>query len=620
MKRLLSVIFIAVFTCLSCHVCLADEKINIRFLDNGNYLDEKAITGFYTEFYRLAQENNYTKPTDFYTAGFVNGSVPDIEDKNRTNILILGSVHDVDTEKLKIFDYIFASQEDLSYFLDGQGIKSYYLPQFIEGQLQPLSLCVKDASANGCYFLIIGEAPSLLFILQANQVPYKHIEKFTPEITKDIKSDLAHISGIIFDHTTFFENSNDIDPTIFYAIDYGIPILAASPIAFTEQFDTKPMFRLAKLFANSLSYYSYNSDIDYFFTSSSNRVEKAKLAQKTLAYLYSSSVVARHVFQIITQDKGFVYPLQNTLNVMLTIFPGIYNNGDYWIASDLAQSLQNNYAETFISFPNSPVSKLGDVFIYLRGGRVLHENLVKNDSVSLLYLFYSLSPDKQDIPSIEDYIQQFLGEFKNVDAVATASKTLADALRFYDIEAYYIPQFTNISKFYPDYDENVKSEVLFVGNYSTYRQAVPILLKAQIPVSIYGDAWPNEVLGRYVDNRVLRKYYSSARIVLNDTRADMRELGFISNRIFDATACETLVISDYMKEIEEVYGDTVPMWKTEDELVALVKYYLDPEHEEERLLKAKRAREITLNNFTSDKAAEKFQAIINDVKQKKGLN
>ena len=96
----------------------------------------------------------------------------------------------------------------------------------------------------------------------------------------------------------------------------------------------------------------------------------------------------------------------------------------------------------------------------------------------------------------------------------------------------------------------------------------------------------------------------------------MKKYGCISNRIFDATACETLVISDYMPEIEEIYGDTVPMYKTKEELIELVKYYLDDANEQERKDKAKRAREITLKNFTSDKAALKFHQIINTHSQK----
>ena len=96
----------------------------------------------------------------------------------------------------------------------------------------------------------------------------------------------------------------------------------------------------------------------------------------------------------------------------------------------------------------------------------------------------------------------------------------------------------------------------------------------------------------------------------------MKEYGFISNRIFDASACETLVISDYMPEIEEIYGDTVPMYKSKEELIELVKYYLDDAHEKERKDKAKRAREITIRNFTSEKAAQSFHNIIQKYSQK----
>ena len=95
-----------------------------------------------------------------------------------------------------------------------------------------------------------------------------------------------------------------------------------------------------------------------------------------------------------------------------------------------------------------------------------------------------------------------------------------------------------------------------------------------------------------------------AKIVLNDTRPDMKQLNFISNRIFDASACGALVISDYVKEIEDIYGDSIPMWKSGEELVELVRYYLDPKNEQERIEKAKKARDITLNNFTVENAAK----------------
>ena len=84
----------------------------------------------------------------------------------------------------------------------------------------------------------------------------------------------------------------------------------------------------------------------------------------------------------------------------------------------------------------------------------------------------------------------------------------------------------------------------------------------------------------------------------------MKEKGFINNRIYDATAAGALVISDYMKEIEEVYGDSVPMYKNKEELKEKLAYYLS--HEDKRLEKAQKAREITLKYFTNKAAAKKI--------------
>ena len=148
-----------------------------------------------------------------------------------------------------------------------------------------------------------------------------------------------------------------------------------------------------------------------------------------------------------------------------------------------------------------------------------------------------------------------------------------------------------------------------------YRTAVPALLKRGIKVDVYGPNWPQGIAkADYADNQILRKYYSSAKIVLNDTREGMKQFGFISNRIFDASACGTLVISDYMPEIEQIYGDSVPMYRSEDELYHLVKYYLT--HDKERIEKAQKAQEITLRNFTAEKAAIQFIDIINQLKNK----
>ena len=125
------------------------------------------------------------------------------------------------------------------------------------------------------------------------------------------------------------------------------------------------------------------------------------------------------------------------------------------------------------------------------------------------------------------------------------------------------------------------------------------------------------VKGNQIDNDELKYYYSSADIVLNDTRGDMIEAGFISNRIFDVTACGGFLISDYIEGIEEIYGDAIPMYKTEEEFVELINYYLS--HPEERKIKAQKAHEITMKNFGSKEIVSRMIEIMKGYALEKNL-
>jgi spore maturation protein CgeB len=80
-----------------------------------------------------------------------------------------------------------------------------------------------------------------------------------------------------------------------------------------------------------------------------------------------------------------------------------------------------------------------------------------------------------------------------------------------------------------------------------------------------------------VANDELRRYYSSADVVLNDHWADMRAFGIISNRVYDALACGALVVSDRVPGIEEEFDGAVATYGTPEELHALLARYLaDP--------------------------------------------
>jgi hypothetical protein len=97
------------------------------------------------------------------------------------------------------------------------------------------------------------------------------------------------------------------------------------------------------------------------------------------------------------------------------------------------------------------------------------------------------------------------------------------------------------------------------------RPSVADALAAGLRPAIYGSGWPEFVdpelvVADHVPNEHLPVVYSSAGVLLNDHWDTMRASGFVSNRLFDALACGTPVISDALPEIETLFGDAVPTY------------------------------------------------------------
>jgi hypothetical protein len=90
------------------------------------------------------------------------------------------------------------------------------------------------------------------------------------------------------------------------------------------------------------------------------------------------------------------------------------------------------------------------------------------------------------------------------------------------------------------------------------------LLPTERDLAIWGTSWEglidtSQLVAEHVPNDELHRVYSSAGIVLNDHWDDMREHGYISNRIYDALACGALVLSDDVPGLAERFGDAVAL-------------------------------------------------------------
>lgn len=306
-----------------------------------------------------------------------------------------------------------------------------------------------------------------------------------------------------------------------------------------------------------------------------------------------------------------------------------FNVGDYWIGEDLAEGFRQLRKEVDIDYRGEyhKVRKSEPEFnIFMRGYTKFTPPFPKGTNVLYCYYpmaFWKTSKQKKikDILNTQPQMPENSSlddDWQNYDVVTVASKTYAAKLKDIGINAVYVPQFTNPQKFYPDPNDTLKQDILFVGSNWHDRTSLRYAIESGFTVAVYGYNWqgviPQDMYkSQYIENKDLNKYYSSAKIVLNDHRPDMKAFGFINNRIYDATAAGALVISDYMPEIEEIYGDSVPMYKTKEELSYLLNYYLV--HDKERVTLAKKAREITLKNFTNTIIAKKISDVIAGVSQ-----
>jgi GT2 family glycosyltransferase/spore maturation protein CgeB len=112
--------------------------------------------------------------------------------------------------------------------------------------------------------------------------------------------------------------------------------------------------------------------------------------------------------------------------------------------------------------------------------------------------------------------------------------------------------------------------VLFIGNSRGHRrEVVDNALGCGVHLGIYGTGWGDKLpagvlLGEHVPNTELRRFYSSATVVLNDHWPDMRREGFLSNRLFDAGACGAVILSDAAKGLRELFGAALPTYDSPD--------------------------------------------------------
>ena len=140
-----------------------------------------------------------------------------------------------------------------------------------------------------------------------------------------------------------------------------------------------------------------------------------------------------------------------------------------------------------------------------------------------------------------------------------------------------------------------KYDVVVVAHAREDRLPVIAKLEKICNVGTYGSGWEKS-LGT-VNGYEHVKAINSGKMYISFSKT-MAGFDNVKVGLFEAMACNQVVITSYMEELQDYFdiGSEILCYKTEDELIDLVRYYL--EHEEERETIRQKGYKRFLNNHT----------------------
>jgi GT2 family glycosyltransferase len=104
------------------------------------------------------------------------------------------------------------------------------------------------------------------------------------------------------------------------------------------------------------------------------------------------------------------------------------------------------------------------------------------------------------------------------------------------------------------------------------------------------------------------RIYNSAKIVLEDCTPMCRPWGCINSRTFEAAACGACIVSNPVPELQELFGDSLLIYRDSQELSEIIRHYLA--NEDERKMLGQKARRVVLDGHTYDHRAREFRDLV----------
>ncbi len=396
---------------------------------------------------------------------------------------------------------------------------------------------------------------------------------------EDMPSVYASTKIVLDDVTRQTQTDSAVNNRIYDAIATGSLVITNGDRGAREVFGDKlPTFYDQDTLEQMLDYYINNPD------------ERKLIVEELQSIILEKHTYKKRAEQFMEQLVKFINSTRVLIKLPTPKEANKFEWGDYHMARELHKEFNRRDTSCKLQFYNdwkTNKDSFYDVVVLLRG-------------VS----FYEAKPTHYNILwNISHPNRISVGELERYDQVYIASDYWAEKINeLVDVNVDSLLQCTNPARFYRQENEKYKTDLLFVGNSRmVYRKILQDLLPTDYNLDVYGNDWDQiiddkYVKGTYIPNCKLNQAYSSTKVLLNDHWSDMKDKGFISNRIFDAIACGTVILTDHVRDIEKVFPDAVVVYDTQDELNDKIREALDKKSVDPSLVRehtfAKRVEKI----------------------------
>ncbi|MBI4813208.1 MAG: glycosyltransferase [Methanobacterium sp.] len=507
------------------------------------------------------------------------------------------------------FDLVMATSETACRYIEGKtGMKTDLLPLATDPEtFNPLVEGNEKWECDYCFTGSYWKDPrEIVDIVDPESLPYtfklfgKNWDEF--EKLKDYYEGFVNYQDmpkvyrstkiVVDDANRVTKEYGSVNSRVFDAIASGVLVVTNGDLGAEETFKgILPVYKSKEELKELLDCYL------------SHEEERKSKINELQEFVLSQHTYDQRAEKIKSCLESYILKRKMAIKIPAPNWDEVEEWGDYYLALGLKKELEKGDCEVILQvLPewDGDGDARCDTVLVLRGlsryqPKEQHFNIMWNIS----------HPDEVTIEEYNQYQHIFIASQFWAEEIAQKVDVPVEAML----------QCTDPELFYPDHDDKYKHDLLFVGNSrGVHRKIIKDLLPTEEDLAVYGAGWEGlidkkYIKGEHIPNNELRKAYSSCKILLCDHWDDMREKGFISNRLFDGVAASAFVVSDHVKGVEDIFGDNLVTYANPKELKLLVEKYLN--NETERKEKSEADKKITINKFTYKNRAEQILQIIN---------